>query len=66
MLGLVIGQRRVEVENSGSRRDSSGLVSDARHLPPGAAASRCYESLSPYEDRALAQKNRVVRLIIVP
>lgn len=49
-LGLVIDPRRVEVENSGSRRDSTALVSGARPLRPEAAASRCYESWSPYSD----------------
>lgn len=49
-LGLVIDPRRVEVENSGSRRDSTVLVSGARPLRPEAAASRCCESWSPYGD----------------
>lgn len=35
-LGLVIDPRRVEVENSGSRRDSTALVSGARPLRPEA------------------------------
>ena len=45
-LGSVMEPRRVEVENSGSRRDSSVLVSDARPPRPEAAASRCCESWS--------------------
>ena len=49
-LGLAIDPRRVGVENSGSRRDSTALVSGARPLRPEAAASRCYESWSPYGD----------------